>query len=463
MKRVIILLACAVLVLSGCVSNRAMRAERQKTQALDARQDKQAAEMEMLRKENLQIKERLDEMSLGFEEHERAIQAVEPMQLELEASAEDLAFLHDQVALLVDRVADVINDQNLANQKQADQQAEITRLREKSVDSLTELIDEQIADLREELKQIEHDADFILDAITENIAEMKQDPGASGADPALLEGEYSLNALKADIDDLREIVVDLYSEFAASGMVASEEMERRLGEESTKRVRNMDDLLTRITAVESELKGSMGQRTAAVDEELQEIRDDVDQLGQEVGTLREEQLSSMGDLRGDVASLRKKVESVSSNVGEISTDLESVIAVERGKREKRRAAEIKTQYNAALKAYSRFNQEESIRMFEEFINQYPEEELTPNAYYWLAENYYAGKKWSTAADIFQQVIDKYPEHPKAKDAYLKLGMTYYNMDMRQQARDVFQHIKDTYPKYNRMDLVNRYLQLTANS
>ncbi|MGI6197853.1 MAG: tol-pal system protein YbgF, partial [Candidatus Cloacimonadaceae bacterium] len=290
-----------------------------------------------------------------------------------------------------------------------------------------------------------------------------QDPGASGADPALLEGEYSLNALKADIDDLREIVVDLYSEFAASGMVASEEMERRLGEESTKRVRNMDDLLTRITAVESELKGSMGQRTAAVDEELQEIRDDVDQLGQEVGTLREEQLSSMGDLRGDVASLRKKVESVSSNVGEISTDLESVIAVERGKREKRRAAEIKTQYNAALKAYSRFNQEESIRMFEEFINQYPEEELTPNAYYWLAENYYAGKKWSTAADIFQQVIDKYPEHPKAKDAYLKLGMTYYNMDMRQQARDVFQHIKDTYPKYNRMDLVNRYLQLTANS
>ncbi|MGI6198820.1 MAG: hypothetical protein ACOYIS_06835, partial [Candidatus Cloacimonadaceae bacterium] len=115
MKRVIILLACAVLVLSGCVSNRAMRAERQKTQALDARQDKQAAEMEMLRKENLQIKERLDEMSLGFEEHERALLAVEPMQLELEASAEDLAFLHDQVALLVDRVADVINDQNLAN------------------------------------------------------------------------------------------------------------------------------------------------------------------------------------------------------------------------------------------------------------------------------------------------------------------------------------------------------------
>lgn len=459
MKKTIILLAVAVLVLSGCVSNRAMRAERQKAQALDARQVRQETELEMLRKENLQIKERLEAMSFGFEERERAFLAVEPMQAELEANAQDLAFLHDQVALLVDRVADVINDQNLANQRQADQQAEIAQLREKSVENLTELIDQQIADLREELQQIEHDADFILDAITDNIAEMKQD---STTELSLLEGENSLNALKADLDDLREIVVDLYSEFAASGMVASAEMEQRLSEESGKRVQTMDDLLTRISTVENELKGSMGHRTAAVDEELQEIRTDVDQLSQEVGTLREEQLSNMGDIRSDVASLRKKVESVTSNVGEISSDLESVIEVERGKREKRRAAEISTQYNAALKAYSRFNHEESIRMFEQFISQYPEEELTPNAHYWLAENYYAGKKWSTAADMFQEVIDKYPGHPKAKDAYLKLGMTYYNMDQKQQARNVFQHIKDTYPKYNRMDLVNRYLQLTAN-
>ncbi len=462
MKRIIILLAVAALVLGGCVSNRAMRAEQKKTQALHARQGKQETELEMLRKEYLQIKERLNELMLGFDEHEQLILAIEPMQYELESGAEDLAFLQDQVATLVDRVADVINDQNLASQRQADQAVEIARLREQAEQNLTELIDLQIADLREELRQIEADADFILDAITDNIAQIKQESAAAGQEFALLEGEHGLNALKADLDDLREIVVDLYSEFAASGMVASEEMEQRLGEESGKRVQMMDDILNRISTVEGELRGSMGHRTAAVDEGLQEIREDVDQLSQEVGTLREEQLSSIGDIKSDVATLRKKVESVSNNVGEISSDLEAVISVERAKKEKARLAEIKAKYDAALKAYSRFKHEESILMFEEFISIYPDEELTPNAYYWLAENYYAGKKWTTAADIFQEVIDRFPEHPKARDAYLKLGMTYYNMDMKLQARDVFQLIKDLYPKHNRMDLVNRYLQLTAN-
>ena len=461
MKRIIILLAVAVLVLGGCVSNKAMRSQQQQTQALDARQSKQETDLEMLRKEYLQIKERLDEMMLGFDEHDQMILAIEPMQYELESSAEDLAYLQDQVATLVDRVADVINDQNLANQKQADQAAEIARLREQAEQNLTQLVELQIAELREELRQIESDADFILDAITDNIAELRSE-SASGAEYALLEGENGLNALKADLDDLREIVVDLYSEFAASGMVASEEMEQRLGEESGKRVQMMDDILKRMATVENELRGSMGHRTAAVDEDLQEIRDDVDQLSREVGTLREEQLSSIGNIKSDVATLRQKVETVSSNVGEISSDLEAVIQVERAKKERIRLAQIKSKYDAALKAYGRFKHEESILMFEEFISIYPDEELTPNAYYWLAENYYAGKKWSTAADIFQEVIDRFPEHPKARDAYLKLGMTYYNMDMKLQARDVFQLIKDLYPKHSRMDLVNRYLQLTAN-
>ncbi|HPV14619.1 MAG TPA: tetratricopeptide repeat protein [Candidatus Cloacimonadota bacterium] len=461
MKRIIILLAVAVLVLGGCASNRAMRNQQQKTQALDARQSKQETDLEMLRKEYLQIKERLDELTLGFDEHEQVILAIEPMQYELEANAEDMAFMQDQVATLVDRVADVINDQNLATQRQADQAAEIARLREQAEQNLTELIDQQIADLREELKQIESDADFILDAITDNIAEIKRESAVS-SEYALLEGENGLNALKADLDGLREIVVDLYSEFAASGMVASEEMEQRLGEESGKRVQMMDDILKRIATVEGELRGTMGHRTAAVDEDLQEIRADVDQLEQEVSTLREEQLSSIGNIKTDVATLRQKVENVSNNVGEISSDLEAVIQVERAKKEKIRLAEIKAKYDAALKAYSRFKHEDSILKFEEFISLYPDEELTPNAYYWLAENYYAGKKWSTAADIFQDVIDKFPEHPKARDAYLKLGMTYYNMEMKQQAREVFQLIKDMFPKYSRMDLVNRYLQLTAN-
>lgn len=494
MKRIIILLALAFVVLSACVSNKTLQAEREKTQILDARQNKQETELEMLRKEYLQVKQQIEELSMDFEQQGQILLTLAPLQDEMEASAEDLAFLQDQVATLVDRMADVINDQNLSNQKQADSAAtlnqELAKLQDKTDKKLAEILNQEIAKLRQEIQQIEDDTDFILDAFTDNLVDLKH-----GAMQTVSQDELSVlieeheqiaetlteltdevrnilgenygntNLLKADLDDLREIVVDLYSEFASSGMVASEDMEQRLGEESNKRVSMMDDLLTRMANMEDELKGNIGQKSAVVGGEIQELRDEMDQLNMEIGTLREEQLSSFGDVKQDVISLRKTVESLSSNLGGMSsdlTDLEYVIQDERAKKAKRRQLDIKAQYNAALNAYNKHKNEESILMFEDFIHQYKDENLSPNAYYWLAENYYAGKKWSTAVDYFQEVIDRYPQHDKAKDAYLKLGMTYYNMDMKHQARDVFQLIKDQFPKYKRMDLVNKYLQLTAN-
>ena len=564
MKRIIILLAISVLLLSACVSNTSFKAEQTKTQALDSKQNKQEAELEMLRKDYLEISEKIELMGLKLEGTEQDISRITPLQNQVEASEEDLAFLQDEIANLVDRVADLINDQNAVNkviddqktfmeQKSSAQSAifaeELAKLRtelEQSIldqTAVNKMIDDQktimeqkssaqsailaeeLAKLRTELNQSILDTDFILDAFTDQLVAIQLDASDSASKEELStliqENEQlaitltelmnevkgmsevsdgDLTDLCSEVDDLREIVVDLYSEFLSSGMVASEDMEQRFGDESNKRTQMMNDILARIQAVEEDLKGSIGSKSVAVGEEIvslrsqidqmiQELdaareeqlsaeanfkaevgeeivslRSQVDQIAQELDAAREEQLSAEANAKAEVASLRKTVESLSMSVKGVTSDLselDNVIQDERAKKEKRRQMDIKAQYNVALTAYNKHKNEESIRLFEDFLSQYPYESLSVNAYYWIGENYYAAKKWSTAADYFQEVVQNYPNHGKAADASLKLGMAYYNMELKAQARDIFEQLKEYHPKYNRMDLVNKYLRLTA--
>ena len=61
---------------------------------------------------------------------------------------------------------------------------------------------------------------------------------------------------------------------------------------------------------------------------------------------------------------------------------------------------------------------ESARRFQQFIQQYPTNDLTPNAYYWLGESYYVTQNYKIALQSFQTLLQRYPESQKAPDALL---------------------------------------------
>ncbi|HHL31081.1 MAG TPA: tol-pal system protein YbgF, partial [Oceanospirillales bacterium] len=71
---------------------------------------------------------------------------------------------------------------------------------------------------------------------------------------------------------------------------------------------------------------------------------------------------------------------------------------------------------------------ESARAFEDFIQKYPQNELTDNAYYWLGESYYVKRQYPQALSAFQSLTEKFPDSAKAADSWLKIGYSYYEMD-----------------------------------
>ncbi len=119
-------------------------------------------------------------------------------------------------------------------------------------------------------------------------------------------------------------------------------------------------------------------------------------------------------------------------------------------------------YQAAfsqLKA-GRFN--ESARLFEDFIQQYPNHDLTDNSYYWLGESYYVTRNYPLALAAFQALEQNYPLSSKLADSLLKIGYTYHELEDFQQAQQALTKVVESFPNesvarlaQNRLNLLRR--------
>lgn len=431
MKRTVLLLAVVVFMLAGCVSNKAFKVEKEKVNVLEARQNKQDTELEVIRKDILAEKEKMEALIIRLNGVDEQLTVLEPMQAEIAATGEDVAFLQDEVSGAKDRMADMINDHNSLQQRVTDQGSAIAKEMELNQQANLAAMEE----LRAEIVMMAEDTDFTLEAFTDNLAEIR-----------------AIIKTLATKDELRDVINE--NEQVTQTLTGLTEEVKSVSQAG---ITQPQEPQTIVVAPDN------------LDESLGAINQRIDGLELEIGLIREEQLAQSqamkteaGTVKNDVASLRQRVESLSREISGVTTDLDNVIAQERAKKEKQRQLGIAAQYKNALAAYNKRKYEESIVMFEDFLAQYPSETLTPNAYYWIGENYYAGKKWSSALENFIHVRDYYPTHHKAADAMLKIGMCYYNMEMKDQAREEFTKLKDANPKYYRMDLVNKYLRLLSN-
>jgi tol-pal system protein YbgF len=102
-------------------------------------------------------------------------------------------------------------------------------------------------------------------------------------------------------------------------------------------------------------------------------------------------------------------------------------------------------YNQAFQLLNQANFKDARTSLESFVQKYPDDPLTGNAYYWLGETYYAGRNYATAADNFRKGYEKLPTGPKAADNLLKLGMSLQAMGKGTEACVVYDQIFLQFP------------------
>lgn len=105
----------------------------------------------------------------------------------------------------------------------------------------------------------------------------------------------------------------------------------------------------------------------------------------------------------------------------------------------------KQQYDYAFSLLRQHEYAEAERALTAFIAAHPDDQLTGNAHYWLAETFYVRGEYRKAVGYFAAGYKNYPESNKASDNLLKLGMSLVYLDETDKACLTFKELAERFP------------------
>lgn len=101
--------------------------------------------------------------------------------------------------------------------------------------------------------------------------------------------------------------------------------------------------------------------------------------------------------------------------------------------------------------------DEAINRIYDFVDKYPEGDLSVNAYYWLGEVYLVKPQLEQAKQAFTIVATRYADHRKAPDAVYKLGIALDRLGEKNEAKSRMESVVRNYPESNAAKLAQKYL------
>lgn len=117
----------------------------------------------------------------------------------------------------------------------------------------------------------------------------------------------------------------------------------------------------------------------------------------------------------------------------------------------------KDEYTEAKELYDKGLYEASRKAFADFITRYPDNELTGNSQFWLAENYFKEGNYKKSILEYQKFIDNFKEHPKVPSAYLKEGLAYYNLGDQFAGKLILEKLIKLFPKTEQANIAKKKL------
>ncbi len=102
-------------------------------------------------------------------------------------------------------------------------------------------------------------------------------------------------------------------------------------------------------------------------------------------------------------------------------------------------------YDAGLNAFNSRRYDEAQRSFSDFIKNYADHSMAPDAQYYLAECYFQRNQFADAALAYDTVITKYGKSSKAPAAYLKQGICFSKINQGAAAKSRLNELIRKYP------------------
>lgn len=120
------------------------------------------------------------------------------------------------------------------------------------------------------------------------------------------------------------------------------------------------------------------------------------------------------------------------------------------------AAETKA-YETAYATYKAGKHGDAVNGFKQFVENYPNSKLVPNAYYWMGAAQFSLKDYKSAIATQQKLVKQFPSHDKAADGMYSIANSQIQLSDVDGAKQTLKSLIAKYPSSRIVDTAKKRL------
>ncbi|MBI5674427.1 MAG: tol-pal system protein YbgF [Nitrospirae bacterium] len=262
---------------------------------------------------------------------------------------------------------------------------------------------------------------------------------------------------------LKNIIIPLFALIFISGCATSDDVGRVQWE--------INDIRSEITALKAKTEsGLSAENVIAGMEESQKTTArsvaDMFMKTQELSKEIQRITGRLDEAQNSAGKNVKDLEHITSEVNRIKTLIEemekrlaqlemSPVFSKAGKEEEAKAAqteekkqavpEAKDAYMTAYESYKAGKTREAREAFAAMLKDYPENEYSDNARFWIAESYYKDEDYEEAILAYEELFKKSPESEKIPGSMFKQGLAFYALKDAKTGKLILERLIERFP------------------
>jgi tol-pal system protein YbgF len=258
---------------------------------------------------------------------------------------------------------------------------------------------------------------------------------------------YELQEVKSELRELKE----------ASGKQVSaydrqlNNLLKELQEQQEATSNSVSDLLIEMQSIKTDLQVLTGR--------FEEARYFYENTSKELLKDKDLLIAKFKELEIEVKNLKKRLETIDALKTEKQETLKTTQFEQKETEEvsslpKR---DVKDVYMEAYQAFKSNRFEEAREKFKAILEDYPENEFSDNARFWIGETYYKERNYEEAILAYEELLKKNPDSDKVPGALLKQGLAFYELKKEDVARIIFEELIKKYPKTTQAEIAKKKL------
>jgi tol-pal system protein YbgF len=233
--------------------------------------------------------------------------------------------------------------------------------------------------------------------------------------------------------------------------------------------RELVELQTQVQQIQDQmtsLKQSLDERMGVIKNLMDQNTDSINKVTTAITsmqvTLQKQQSDTnnhVDQLSGQLQALNDSLDELKARLGKVTKQLEDMQSTQQSLASQQAQAAQQAQaqaavpppdvlYNNALRDYNGGNNDLAKGEFGDYVKNYPNTDLAGNAYFYLAEIAYRTGNYPEAVKGYDQVLQSFPDGNKAASAELKKGFALIESGQKDAGITALRHVVQRYPRTN---------------